>query len=243
VVSLSPSNTELLHAIGAQELMVGRTSYCDYPTSTQDIPSIGSLFPPDFERILSVRPNLVVMSNGNTKVRDRLRRLNIPVIVIHPKTVDDIADSMRRLGVAVGYETRAEHAAQAFEKRLMQLSKKGQGAISVLYEVASKPMRIPGQTTFLADLIRHAGGIPIGHADQGDWPMVNREWVLTRNPDVMLVTEQKRIKALNHPTHPLRNLSAVKAGTVYVVPDPDLFVRPGPRVLDAIRWLINTLKP
>ena len=241
IISLSPSNTELLYAIGAGDLLVGRTSYCDHPPAAEAVPAVGSLFPPDFERILSARPTLIVMSDGNQKVRERLERLKLSVVVIHPRTVDDIADSMRQLGRAVGRETQANQAAKAFEAQLKGLSKLGASKTPVLYEVSPEPIRIPGQKTFLADLIRHAGGKPVGSDDQGDWPMVDQEWVLHADPAVILVSDNARRESLLGTTTPLRTLRAVREKNVYAVPDSDLFVRPGPRVLEAIQWLSRTL--
>ena len=237
VVSLSPSNTELVYAIGAGDLLVGRTTKCDYPPAVRRVPSVGSLFPPDFERILAQRPDLVVMSDGNLNARKRIESLGIKVLVVHPRKVADIADSMRLLGNALGKKTAAEQAAATFAKNLADRSATKPTKLGVMYEVWHKPLMIPGSTTFLADLICRAGGRPIGGKLKGMWPRVNTEWAITADPSVVLTKSKARRTTYLAASSPWRHVRAVKHGRVYIVPHEAHFVRPGPRVLSAISWL------
>jgi iron complex transport system substrate-binding protein len=237
VVSLSPSNTELIYAIGAQEHLVGRTNQCDFPPSSVNIPSIGSLFPPDFERIVAQRPDLVFMSDGNAKTRIKLQSLGLRVMVIHPKTIMDIAASMRILGRTLGRSQQAEVVAKQFEQTLRNITATTMSSHTVMYEVWHKPLMIPGAHTFLADIIRRAGGHPLDTHVTGEWPRVDLEWAITTNPNVILTQNPTRMQAYFDSNSPWKHVDAIRKRRVFTVPDENHFVRPGPRVVHAINWL------
>ena len=243
VISLSPSNTELLFAIGGQGHLVGRTNRCDFPAAATKIKSVGSLFPPDFERIIAERPDLIIMSDGNLKTRDKLRALGVEVMVIHPRKVADIAQSMRRLGHALHRSPAANAIADKFEEDLRAMTATSMNSERVMYEVWHKPLMIPGPQTFLADIIRRAGGQPIKTTIAGDWPRVDLEWAITQNPTLILTQNLKRRQYYLNDKTPWRAVKAVRKDRIYAVPDENHFIRPGPRVLQAIAWLKSILDP
>jgi len=241
VISLSPSNTELLFAIGGQDHLVGRTNRCDFPAAAAKIKSVGSLFPPDFERIIAERPDLIIMSDGNLKTRDKLRTLGVEVMVIHPRKVADIAKSMRRLGQALHRSHAADAIADKFEQDLRGMTATSINSEKVMYEVWHKPLMIPGPQTFLADIIRRAGGQPMKTTIAGDWPRVDLEWAISQNPTLILTQSPKRRRYYLNEKAPWRAVNAVRQNRVYTVPDESHFIRPGPRVLEAIAWLRTIL--
>ncbi len=238
VISLAPSNTELMFAIGAEDLLVGRTNRCNYPSKALEIPSVGSLFPANYERIVGLNPDLVLMIDGDIKVKERLKSLGLKILVIHPKTVRDIATSMRMLGKAIHRTKRAEVQSRRFLETLKPNVHTDKNRPKVLYEVWNQPLIIPGSQTFLADIIRRSGGEPIGERLAGSWPQVDIEWAMGQNPDVILVRALDRKK--HFLTSPIwKETSAVKRRMVLVLPNEDVFTRPGPRVHEAIQWLSN----
>ena len=238
VISLAPSNTELMFAIGAEDLLVGRTNRCNYPSKALAIPNVGSLFPANYERIVGLNPDLVLMIDGDMKVKERLKSLGLKILVIHPKTVRDIATSMRMLGKAIHRTEEAEVQSRRFLKALKPNVQTDGNRPKVLYEVWNQPLIIPGSQTVLADLIRRSGGAPIGEGLAGAWPQVDIEWAMGQNPDVIIVRTPDRKKYFL--TSPIwKETSAVKKRMVLVLPNEDVFTRPGPRVHDAIRWLSN----
>ena len=127
------------------------------------------------------------MSDGNVRVRDHLRHLGFHVVVIHPKSVADVSRSILLIGIAVGKKKEATRLSADFTTRLKQLTTNAGRGHKTFYEVWHNPYMIPGRETFLADLIRQAGALPIGQTMKGDWPTVEREWLLTQQPEVILV--------------------------------------------------------
>ena len=240
VVSLAPSNTELMFAIGAEDLLVGRTSRCNYPSQAESITNVGSLFPANYEKIVSLRPDLVLMIDGDLKVKQRLESLGIKIVVIHPKTVREIASSMRFLGQITNRGKQADDRSQSFLNALKTLDNSRTRPRRILYEVWNQPLIIPGPKTFLADLIRLSGGLPIGGQLSGSWPQVDLEWAMSQNPEFILVRNaERKTYFLNSPIW--RETSAVKKNQVLVLPNEDIFTRPGPRVHTAINWLSHKL--
>ena len=242
VVSLSPVSTELLFAVGAGQYIVGRTKNCNYPVEVTEIRDIGSLFPPDYELILAQRPQLIFMSDGNLRVRERLEALKIPVFVIHPRTLEDIGTTMDTLGLIMGTTAKAQPAAKHFRTQLRALKSTSPQGLTVMYEVWPKPLTVPGQKTFIADIIRIAGGQNLVQSGAEDWPRISMEWAVSQNPDVILTnTATRRDRWLNEGVPGWTQTNAIRKRRVFVVPHEDAFVRPGPRVLEAVSWLKSKL--
>ncbi|MBV70202.1 MAG: hypothetical protein CMH52_02550 [Myxococcales bacterium] len=240
VVSLAPSNTELMFAIGAEDLLVGRTARCNYPNQAESITNVGSLFPANYEKIIGLRPDLILMIDGDLKIKQRLQNLGLKIVVIHPKTVRDIADSMRLLGQVINRKKQADERSRLFLKALKPNGQTGKAAPKILYEVWNKPLIIPGPQTFLADLIRLSGGTAIGGQLTGSWPQVDLEWAMGQNPDFILVRDSTR-KAYFLKSPIWKETSAVKKNQVLILPNEDIFTRPGPRVHTAIEWLSSQI--
>lgn len=241
IISLAPSQTELLWAIGAGSLLVGRTPFCDYPPAASEVRSVGSLFPPDYERIIGAQPDLVVMLDGSVDARHRLEKYGLSVVVVQPRTLGEIGDAMRLLGRLTGRESPAATAAQAFEDRLGALSRPTRDGPRVFYEVGADPLYGAGPKSFIGDLIRHAGGVNalVGGAE---WPQVSTEQLIAADPQVIIVGSAKRRAAIVEAAPAgWITLAAIRAGAVYAAPDTDLFARFGPRVLDGLEWLTARL--
>ena len=242
VVSLSPVSTELLFAIGAGHRIVGRTSYCNFPAEVAKIRDIGSLFPPDYEAIVAQKPSLIAMSDGNLKVRERLETLGIPVFVIQPRSLSDIGRTMITLGDLMGTQATARSVSARFHDELKRLAHPSKTPITVMYEVWSKPLTTAGQDTFVADIIRISGGRNLVQSGSEDWPRISNEWAVSQNPDVILTTgTTQRDRWLIEGVPGWTHTTAVKQRQVFAVPNEDVFVRPGPRVIEAVKWLRNKL--
>lgn len=238
VVSLSPVSTELLFSVGAGHRVVGRTKNCNYPKEVEKIRDIGSLFPPDYELILAQKPQLIFMSDGNLRIRERLESLKIPVFVIHPRTLEDIGTTMETLGLIMGTTEIAGAAAHRFRTQLQALKAPTEHRLAVMYEVWPKPLTVPGNQTFIADIIRVAGGQNLVRSGAEDWPRISTEWAVSQNPDVILTNGSTRhdrwvVQGVPGWAH----TNAVRKRQVFAVPNEDVFVRPGPRVLEAVAWL------
>lgn len=240
VVSLAPSHTEIVFALGAGDRLVGRTPACDFPPAAQAVPPVGDLFPPDYERIIGAAPDLVLMLDGQIDARRRLEAQGLTVAVVQPHTLVAVAEAMRRVGRLLGVD--GEGPAARFEAELAAAGRAaGSDPPRVFYEVGPDPLFGAGPGSFIDDLIRRAGGRNALGGD-AEWPQVSTEQLIAAAPDVIVVggaTRRDAVKA--RPPAGWQALPAVRAGRVLAVPDPDLFNRPGPRVLDALRWLTAAL--
>lgn len=235
IVSLAPSHTEIIFAIGAGDRLVGRTPACDFPPAALAVAPIGDLFPPAYERILGAAPDLVLMTEGSLDVRHRLEKQGLTVAVLHPRTLAEVAGAMRRIGVLAGVD--AEPVAARFEAALAAASRAvGPDAPRVFYEVGFEPLYGAGPASFVGDLIRRAGGR--NALDEGEWPRLETEQLIAADPTVIVVGNARRRDAiLADPPAGWATLRAVGDRRVIAVPDADLFVRPGPRVVDGLMWL------
>lgn len=242
VVSLAPSHTEIVFALGAGDRLVGRTPACDSPAEAAKVPPVGNLFPPDYERIIGAAPDLVLMAGGQLDVRRRLEGQGLVVAVIQPRTLAAVADAMRTIGRLIGAD--GEPAAARFERDLAAATRApGATPPRVFFEVGADPLFGAGPKSFVNDLIVRAGGRNALGGD-AEWPQLTTEQLIAAAPDVIVVGNPARRDAVkSDPPAGWPALPAVATGRVIAVPDPDLVHRPGPRVIDGLRWLSGALAP
>lgn len=234
ILSLAPGNTELVFALNLGDRLVGRTDACDFPAAAASVPSVGSLFPPDLERVLATRPDVALMIDGHAALRQALEARGIPVYVLQPRTVDAALASFQRVGRLLG----AEPAVQALTAQMQAaLGPTPPPGPSVFYVVWPDPLTTAGPQTFLADLVRRAGGRPLPAQADTDWPRYPLERLLADDPDVLLLP-----KALPADAPGYRTLRAVREGRAVVVANPDLLSRIGPRLVDGVAWLRRALQ-
>lgn len=247
VVSLAPSITECLFAIGAGDRVAGVTDYCTFPPAAAAKPKVGGITTPSIEAIVRLRPDLIVLSmEGNVRQDfDRLTTLNIPVFVTNPRTLEGIHRSIAHLGRLTGHEADADSLSRAMRIRETALRERiGSSRASVLLFLSVDPLIVVGGKTFLDDLLRLAGGDNVAADIPGTYPAVSREAVLTRNPSVIMLTTDL-VPDIDHLLARFpewRTLDAVRNGRVYRI-DPDIVSRPGPRALDALELLSHYLHP
>ena len=240
IVSLAPAATEALFYMGAGEQVVGRTKACNYPEFVKEVPQVGSMFPPNPENILRLKPSLVVMTHGFTSLREKLKQWKIPVYTYEPTTLAEIAEHLRQLGYMTDRTGSAEEAAVTFEKNLTKLSRKKRPLDKLIYwEVGTQPMITAGGGTFITDLIEHAGGKNIFSDLQTPWPKINNETVIRRQPNYFFTTDKtEQIVS----SRPWTRLLPLEKGHFVHITNPDLVHRPSPRVLDGLKWVITTLE-
>ncbi len=245
VLSLAPSTTEFVFALGAGDRLVGRSDACDFPAAAAAVPSVGTLFPPSYERILATRPDVVLMIDGNADVRRRLTGHGLPVIVVQPQTLDGILDAARRLGRLLDRQAAAEALVRDLTARRDAVTARvPAGRPRVLYEVWPDPLTSAGPATFLGDLLRVAGGRNVVTAEAGAWPRLSMERVVAADPEVVLTARaDSRAAILVGERAGWSAVTAARTGRVVAVPDPDLLVRAGPRAFEGLAWLARVLHP
>jgi len=248
LVSLAPSITETLYALGLGSEIVGDTNYCDYPPEARQKPHVGAILNPSLEKIVDLKPDLVLgIAEGNRReTADQLARLGIPLYGFSDRNVEDVLRSVRDLGALLGRAPEAQALAANLEQRLQNIEGRvaGQPRPRVLFVTWYQPLITIGPQSFVADVIRRAGGASISDDLSGEWPRLSLEAVLARNPDVILLPRSESYSPSLDEFRRLpgwRDLPAVKAGHVYWV--SDTIIRPCPRLIDALEEVANILHP
>jgi iron complex transport system substrate-binding protein len=212
IVSLSPSNTEILFAVGAGNNVVGVTDYCNYPPELEarieadEIAQVGGYWDPSVETILALKPDLVLVSTAQCnvktnncktncsrrceltiKVANRLESLGQNVLTLSPHSLDDVLNNILLVGNATGYSARATDLVENLEQRIaMVVSKAVSYRLRVYFEVWNNPYISVNSGTWIGNLIGLAGGVNVFGEAVSEWPIIRSEDVIQRNPDIML---------------------------------------------------------
>ena len=245
IVSLAPSLTETLFALGLGDRVAGVTNYCDYPPEASTRPRVGGPINPDLEQIVSLHPDVVLATRSINRHETvtALDRLGVAVYTTDPRTVEDVVASTRRLGQLLGAEERGDALAASLDERLAELAHRlaGHAPRRVFFVVWTDPIISTGPHTFLADALRHAGAESVVKSDQ-DWPQINIEEILRQEPDYLVFTAAHPDDAQSTINEVRKrpgwsSLAAVRADHFVVV--SDALARPAPRMVDAIEELAH----
>jgi iron complex transport system substrate-binding protein len=242
IVSLAPSNTEILASLGLLERVVGVTDVCDYPPAVKNIPRIGGYSAISIEKVAAARPDLVLASDiTSQETVSRLRYLGLTVVVVAPRNIDHVMRDIRLVGTLTGNDPAAEGLAANLSARSTAAAPASPASynLTVAHVVWNDPLYVSGNDTLQDDVIVHTGGTNI-FADREGWGTVPLEEFLIRNPDIIIVnggggmdnTTKDIILEdfMNSPQY--ASLSAVKNHHVYAV-DSNIISRAGPRIFDA----------
>jgi len=249
IVSLSPSITETLFALGAGNRVVGVTGFCDYPPEAKKKPKVGGIINPSLEAIVARRPDLVVAQKSQG-LGTRLRELGIATLEIENADIRQLIDSYHHIGAAIGAADQAQKLVRELENklRLIQRSTAKVKSVKVLMVVGGQPLYVAGGGTFINELLTLAGGKNIFSDSLAPYPQVSLEEIIVRRPDVIIeTTTMGRDKKQEKPSRKLEwerwpVLPAVASGRVYRV-EEDSFLRPGPRLPEALVKLACLLHP
>lgn len=246
IVSLAPHTTELLFAAGAGEKVVGVVSYSDFPEAARTIQQVGSYQGLDLERVLALKPDLVVAwSSGNgAAVIDRLRKLGLTVYVSEPRRFEDIANGVERLGRLAGSDQTAERAAKQFRDGLNELRKRyaRQPEVRVFYQVWNQPLMTVGGPHLFTEAAAVCGGSNVFGRLNVQAPTVDLEAVLAADPEVIIAGGMGDVNAdWLTAWRRLPQLTAVRQGNLVFI-HPDLLQRPTPRLLEGTRQLCRALE-
>jgi len=248
IVSLVPSVTETLYAIGAQDLLVGVTDFCDYPPAARSKPSVGGMLAPSLETIVALKPDLVVVTTAGNREETfvQLERLRIPIYVVNPARVVDVLDLIARLGVVTGHESAASRLIASLDTRIKAVTARVRplGRPRVLYVLWPDPLIVPGRGALVAELLALAGA-DLVTADLAEaYPRMSLEAAIARAPDVIILashgSEQGRLA--RDKWERFSQLPAVKAGRLHTT-DGSLLHRYGPRMVDGLERLARLLHP
>lgn len=251
VVSICPSNTEVIAYLGKTDWLVGVDNYSDWPASVLDLPKLGPDLSIDMDKVAACQPDLVLASlsvPGMEKNIALLEERGLPYIILNPNSLEEIAEDIRKVGHALNCQTLGEKKAAAFRQEVSTFREKAssqRGKPTVYWEWWPKPIFTPGRVNWLTEISELAGAenifANINEASvQTDWKDVKQ-----RNPDHICmvwvgVKEEKMNPDLIKKRPGWNEMKAIQNNQIHVLPE-SLFCRPSPRLLEGLQRLVDTI--
>jgi len=248
MVSLVPSVTEALFALGAQDLLVGVTDFCDYPPAARRKPSVGGMLAPSLETLVMLGPDLVIATTAGNREETfaQIERLRIPVYLVNPASVADMLDVISRLGALTGHEAAATRLVASLDSRIKAVAARvaTRPRPRVLYVLWPEPLIVPGRGSLVSELLALAGGDSVTADGAQPYPRFSLEAAVARAPEVILLASHgsRQGPMARDKWERFSGLPAVKSGKLYTV-DGNLLHRYGPRVVDGLETLARLLHP
>lgn len=249
VISLAPATTEILFALGLDEEIVAVSQYCNYPDKTLRKEKVGTFSNPNIEKILSLAPDMIFCTGlEQDEAVAKLRSVNLKVYVSDPANLEELFGSIDEIGSLVNRKKVASALIDSMKKRIEKIRLLSEGAAEnlkpkVFIEIWHSPLMTAGNGSFIDELISAAGGVNIGHDVRRPYSYFSPEQVIKRNPDCIILTYM----AKENPVNIVRDrfgwgdISAVKNGRVYNDINPDILLRPGPRLVEGLEELYKRL--
>jgi iron complex transport system substrate-binding protein len=248
VVSLSPSTTEALFAIGGGDRLVGRSRYCDWPEAVKALPQVGGYVDPSFEAILALKPDLVIGARGpaGSTTTERLEARGVATFFPATETLAAIEEMMLGLGARVGRRDAAARRVTELRARVKAVedAAAGRPRRRVLLVFGLSPLVVAGPSSFADEMLRRAGGTNVV-SEGGAYPTIGVERVLTLDPDVVVnaaMAEELVHERLSKDAPGWGKVRAVAEGRVVRIAEESV-LRPGPRVGDGLATLARAIHP
>ena len=253
IVSLAPSNTEMLFALGLGDKIVGTTDYCDYPEAAKSKTRVSGYSTPDLEKLVSVEPDFIVAESIQEKtVLPALEKLGIPVFVTSATSIDIILKDIEALGKINGKSKAAEKLIAKMTQRIEAITSRTTSLTQddrpqVLYVIWFNPIWTMGSNTFTDDLITQSGGINIFSADFEKSRVVSLEAVVNKNPQVIIVSAMATsaemiFNSIKKETR-LVTVDAIENNRIYKISDSNIIERPGPRIIEGLEEMAKLIHP
>ena len=259
VVSMAPSITEMVCAVGAEDRLVGVTRYCAFPDSVKRKSIVGGGYDPDYERIVSLKPDLVLLTHmADTRFARQFERLGLRTLILHPEGLSSVMDDIRLIGDALGEPERAHKEVSrlqsALDDRARALKKisRDNARVPMLLLYRADNLLAAGKGSFAGDILDCAGGENLANETGIPWPQLNKEYLLAADPEIVCIVQEGfsgpiRSVQKNHAllkrwqSDPVfGRLSAVKNERLYEL-DGRLFLYPGPRLDQALAQLSSVI--
>lgn len=241
IVSLAPSVTETLFALGLGDRVVGVTSFCDYPPEAAQKDKVGDTQRPSLEKVVALKPDLVIASTASQLEQfvKNLDQVGIPIYVSDPRDLESVLESINKIGEVTGVGETARDLVGKLRDRVRAIESRlaGSERPRVFIILSNEPLITTGGNTFFTDLIKRAGGVSISAAEKVDYPLYSLETAVAKEPEVIFAQSGDE----QIPDR-LKQTPASRAGRVYHL-DDNLLLRPGPRVVDGLEQMAAAIHP
>lgn len=246
IISLAPSDTELLFALGLDDRIVGVTDYCNYPAQAQKKEKIGGFSTVSIEKVAALSPDLVVAADGNSPdTVNRIRSMGIPVYYTNAKSLTDIQKTLENIGYLTSVSEQAKKLNEKLTERANLVSDRGKKLSkhpTVAHVIWNDPIYVSGAVTFQDELIRLCGGVN-AFGDKEGHQIASIEEFISRDPDILMINagsgmggNSSDITAYFKSEPRLSGLTAIKQNRVVIV-DTDIADRAGPRLWDLLEQI------
>ncbi len=249
IVSLAPSITETLFALGLDREIVGVTEFCNFPEAALTRPKVGSFISLSAEKIVSLNPDLILATaDGNRKESvEQLTRLGLPVYTVGPSNLDQVFRMIVTIGRMTGREKEALSLVQKLRQRVLHVTAVTERLPrpKVFFQVGLDALVTVGRDTFLNELISLAGGANIAGEERTRYPRFSIERVISAAPDVIIVTSMKGeggFEQVKRNWMRRSSLPAVRQGRIHLL-ETDVVFRPSPRIVDGLEELARLIHP
>ncbi len=252
IVSLAPSNTEIVYALGLGDRLVGVTEYCNYPPEAKKKTLIGGFSTVDIEKTVALQPDLILATDIHSKsATPTLQKIGFDVITLNPRTLEAVLKDIALVGKITGQDDQSQALVENLRKRIDAISSKT-GLLQqdqrprVLLLLWHDPLMAAGKGTLIDDLISVAGGLNIAQDVTGH-QAISLEAVITRNPDVIIVPismgkEESPLWNYVNTEPRFKTVNAVKNGRLYLI-EGDIALRYGPRSIQALEQFAGYIHP
>jgi len=250
IISLAPSNTEILFTLGLEDRIVGVTDFCDYPEAAKSKEKIGGFSEPNIEKIISLQPDLILATSMHQKPVEEFEKLNVPSVVLDPKDFEDVFTSIEIIGKATGQDDKAAAIVGDLKARVKDVDDKvikltEDERPKVYYEIWPSPITTAGPGTFVNDIIQRAGGENIAKDAKKAYPQYSQEMIVAKNPDIIIFSHhgssnQSAEDILNR--QGWESIEAIKNNKVFYV-EENLVQRATPRLVDGLEQLAEMMHP
>ncbi|MFU2207959.1 ABC transporter substrate-binding protein [Solidesulfovibrio sp. C21] len=246
IVTLAPSLTEIVYALDRGELLVGASTYSDFPAVAKSLPRVGSYARPDLERIVALRPDCCLAVAGMTppEAISRLQDLGVAVHVLDTASLEAVLASILKIGRLLDASDRAASLVGDMRQTIERVARERDNGPrpAVLYQIGFAPMHAACRGTFINELLELAGGRNVCAAMQG-YPQLTNEQAVAFRPEVILIPTMgtDAFDAAKAQWNAWPEVPAVRQGRIFFL-DSDLFDRPGPRLTQGLEELVRLLR-
>lgn len=257
IISIAPSQTEILFALGLEDKIVAVSDYCDYPAEALEKEKVGSSWTTNTEKIIELTPDIVfVFGEGQAEANEQIAAAGITIVKFEPESIEEVLASITTIGKITGTDAKAEEIIAdmtAKRDKLIEMVK-GQPIKKVFYQVWDEPLMTAGVGSFIDELIRLAGGVNIAADAEGAWPMFSAEALVEKDPEVFILpahiggnmglstTEVEELIAGVKARAGYEAITAVKNDRVVAV-EPNIVSRPGVRIIEALELFVKAIHP
>jgi len=249
VVALAPSITEIIYALGQENLLKGVTLYSDFPPAAVNFPKVGSYVQLNLEKIVALKPDLcIAIKDGNPRVvANRLESLNIPVYAVDPRNLETVMQTVLEIGNLLNANQRAGLLVQRMRSRVFKVKSlvaKAGYRPRVFFQIGISPIVSVGTDTFMHELIVLAGGKNLAQGPVA-YPRFSREQVLALSPEVFIITSMARAAVFEQVKAEWSrwpNMPAIRDHRIFLE-DSNFFDRPTPRLVDGLELLVKLIHP